>query len=235
MQHCCIKLFWVKVMSIDKAVLNKWLEEGDNHSLTNMDNPLDYQYVNRCDAIKKEEIAYHFEKIMVSLGLDLTDDSLKGTPYRVAKMYVDEIFKGLRQENKPKLSTFENKYQYNNLLIEKNISVNSTCEHHFLPIVGKAHVGYISSGRVIGLSKLNRIVDYYARRPQVQERMTKQIFNELKEQLETEDIIVYLDTEHLCVTSRGITDRTSRTCTIECGGIFLDPAEKTNFMEMIST
>lgn len=222
-------------MNIEELILNEWDELGDNHKLTSLSTPTVKEALAKSSKKKKEEIAYHFEQIMNSLGLDLTDDSLKGTPYRVAKMYVDEIFKGLLEDNKPKISTFENKYQYNKVLVEKNISINSTCEHHFLPIVGNAHIGYISSGRVIGLSKLNRVVDYYSRRPQVQERLTLQIFNELKKCLKTEDLIVYIDAEHLCVTSRGITDRTSRTTTIECSGVFNDPARQSNFFEMLST
>jgi GTP cyclohydrolase I len=172
------------------------------------------------DSEKKKKIAILFEGIMDVLGLDLTDDSLKGTPERVAKMYIDEIFSGLNPKNKPKVALFENKYQYNQMLVEKDITFYSNCEHHFVPIIGKAHVSYISSGKVIGLSKLNRIVNYYAKRPQVQERLTNQIAEELKGILGTEDVAVIIDAKHLCVSSRGIKDDASATVTAFYGGIF---------------
>ena len=172
------------------------------------------------DSEKKKKIAILFEEIMDVLGLDLTDDSLKGTPERVAKMYIDEIFSGLNPKNKPKVALFENKYQYNQMLVEKDITFYSNCEHHFVPIIGKAHVSYISSGKVIGLSKLNRIVNYYAKRPQVQERLTNQIAEELKGILGTEDVAVIIDAKHLCVSSRGIKDDASATVTAFYGGIF---------------
>ena len=174
---------------------------------------------------KKRRIASLFGEIMDVMGLDLTDDSLKGTPKRVAKMYIDEIFSGLDPKNKPKIALFDNKYQYNQMLVEKNISFYSNCEHHFVPIIGKAHVAYISSGKVIGLSKLNRIVQYYAKRPQVQERLTNQIALDLKEILNTEDIAVIIDAKHLCVSSRGIKDDTSATVTSYYGGVFNTPAK----------
>ena len=172
---------------------------------------------------KKQRISVLFEEIMDVMGLDLTDDSLKGTPDRVAKMYIDEIFSGLNPKNKPKIALFENKYRYNQMVLEKNITFYSNCEHHFVPIIGKAHVAYISSGKVIGLSKLNRIVQYFAKRPQVQERLTNQIANELKTILETEDIAVIIDAKHLCVSSRGIKDDTSATVTAYYGGVFNTP------------
>ena len=172
------------------------------------------------DEEKKEKIAGLFEEIMNVIGLDLTDDSLKGTPKRVAKMYIDEIFSGLNPANKPKIALFDNKYQYNQMLVEKNITFYSNCEHHFVPIIGKAHVAYISSGKVIGLSKLNRIVQYYAKRPQVQERLTNQIAEELKSILDTKDVAVIIDAKHLCVSSRGIKDDTSSTVTSYFGGKF---------------
>jgi GTP cyclohydrolase I len=161
------------------------------------------------------------------MGLDLTDDSLKGTPKRVAKMYIEEIFSGLNPNNKPKIALFDNKYQYNQMLVEKNITFYSNCEHHFVPIIGKAHIAYISSGKVIGLSKLNRIVQYYAKRPQVQERLTNQIAEELKTSLQTENVAVIIDAKHLCVSSRGIKDDTSATVTSYYGGEFNTP-EKIN-------
>ena len=170
---------------------------------------------------------------MYELGLDLQDDSLSGTPYRVAKMYINELFYGLNPVNKPKLSTFENRYGYNKLLIEKDIRVNSACEHHFLPIVGRAHIGYIPKDRVIGLSKINRIVDYYAHRPQVQERLTLQIYNELRSTLATDDIIVVIDADHLCVSARGVKDTSSSTTTLEYSGIFLSESKRNEFFNLL--
>jgi GTP cyclohydrolase I len=167
------------------------------------------------------------------MGLDMTDDSLRGTPHRVAKMFIQEIFSGLNPANKPKISVFENSYNYDKMLVEANISFNSTCEHHFLPIIGKAHIGYVSNGNVIGLSKLNRIVDYYARRPQVQERLIMQIFNELKSVLNTEDVIVVMEAEHLCVSSRGIKDSSSFTSTIQYGGIFNYKENRNDFFNLL--
>ncbi len=175
------------------------------------------------DEEKKEQIAALFGQIMDVMGLDLTDDSLKGTPMRVAKMYIDEIYSGLNPANKPKVALFDNKYQYNQMLVEKDITFYSNCEHHFVPIIGKAHVAYISSGKVIGLSKLNRIVQYYAKRPQVQERLTNQIALELQSVLGTEDVAVIIDAKHLCVSSRGIKDDTSATVTSFYGGAFNSP------------
>lgn len=198
---------------------------GDDHLLTGLETPMKKDAFKLSDSDKKERIAFLFEEIMDVLGLDLTDDSLKGTPQRVAKMYIDEIFSGLNPANKPKVALFDNKYKYNQMLVEKNITFYSNCEHHFVPIIGKAHVAYISSGKVIGLSKLNRIVQYYAKRPQVQERLTNQIANELKTILNTNDIAVIIDAKHLCVSSRGIKDDTSSTVTTFYGGEF-SSAEK---------
>ena len=195
-------------------------EIGDAHLFTGLETPLKPNAFRLTNKEKKEKIAILFEEIMDTLGLDLTDDSLRGTPERVAKMYVDEIFSGLDPKNKPKVALFENKYQYNQMLVEKDITFYSNCEHHFVPIIGKAHIAYVSSGKVIGLSKLNRIVQYYAQRPQVQERLTNQIAVELKNLLDTEDIAVVIDAKHLCVSSRGIKDDTSRTVTTYYGGIF---------------
>lgn len=207
---------------------------GDDHLFTGMNTPLKDDAFELSDEVKKVKIAMLFEEIMDVMGLDLTDDSLKGTPERVAKMYIDEIFSGLNPKNKPKVALFENKYQYNQMLVEKNITLYSNCEHHFVPIIGKAHVAYISSGKVIGLSKLNRIVQYYAKRPQVQERLTNQIANELKTVLGTEDIAVIIDAKHLCVSSRGIKDDTSATVTAYYGGAFNSPekiAELQNYLK----
>jgi GTP cyclohydrolase I len=198
-------------------------EIGDNHLFTSLDTPMKEGAFDMTDEEKKYKIAGHFAEIMDILGLDLNDDSLKGTPDRVAKMYVEEIFSGLNPANKPKVALFDNKYQYNQMLVEKNITLYSNCEHHFVPIMGVAHVAYISSGKVIGLSKLNRIVQYYAKRPQVQERLNNQIANELKEILETEDVAVIIDAKHLCVSSRGVEDNTSSTVTSYYGGKFNNP------------
>jgi GTP cyclohydrolase IA len=193
---------------------------GDDHLYTGLETPMKPDAFKLSDTDKKERIALLFEEIMEVMGLDLTDDSLKGTPERVAKMYIDEIFSGLNPANKPKIALFDNKYQYNQMLVEKNISFYSNCEHHFVPIIGKAHVAYISSGKVIGLSKLNRIVQYYAKRPQVQERLTNQIAEDLKQILGTEDVAVIIDAKHLCVSSRGIKDESSATVTSYYGGQF---------------
>jgi len=185
------------------------------------------------DAEKIALIASHFEEIMNILGLDLTDDSLKDTPQRVAKMYVEEIFSGLNPNNKPSVTLFENKYSYNQMLVERNISLYSNCEHHFVPIVGKAHVAYISNGQVIGLSKLNRIVKYFAERPQVQERLTMQIAEELKNVLGTEHVAVVIDADHHCVSSRGIRDVNSSTLTASYHGDFLKPEVRNEFLKYV--
>ena len=203
---------------------------GDDHLFTGVDTPMKDNAFDMSDSEKKERISILFSEIMDVLGLDLTDDSLKGTPDRVAKMYIEEIFSGLDPKNKPKVALFDNKYQYNQMLVEKDITFYSNCEHHFVPIIGKAHVAYISSGKVIGLSKLNRIVQYYAKRPQVQERLTQQIANELKTVLGTEDIAVIIDAKHLCVSSRGVKDDTSATVTTYYGGVFNTP-EKINELQ----
>ncbi len=208
-------------------------EIGDNHIMTGIETPLRKDAFDLSDDEKKKIIALHFSKIMETLGLDLTDDSLKGTPERVAKMYIEEIFSGLNPANKPKVALFENKYQYNEMLVEKNISFYSNCEHHFVPIFGKVHIAYKSSGKVIGLSKLNRIVQYFAKRPQVQERLTIQIANELQKVLGTQDVAVYIDAKHLCVSSRGIKDDTSSTITVYYGGSFKSEQTKNEFLKYI--
>ncbi|MFC5194839.1 GTP cyclohydrolase I FolE [Bizionia hallyeonensis] len=196
---------------------------GNDHLSTGLETPMKSDAFKLSDSEKKQRISVLFEEIMDVMGLDLTDDSLKGTPDRVAKMYIDEIFSGLNPKNKPKVALFENKYRYNQMVLEKNITFYSNCEHHFVPIIGKAHLAYISSGKVIGLSKLNRIVQYFAKRPQVQERLTNQIANELQTILETEDIAVIIDAKHLCVSSRGIKDDSSETVTAFYGGVFNTP------------
>lgn len=211
----------------------KITEIGDNHIGTSTENPLRKDAFVLSDEEKREKIKYHVTEIMQTLGLDMEDDSLKGTPNRVAKMYVNEIFSGLNPSYKPKSSTFENKYKYGEMLVEKNITLYSTCEHHLLPIVGKAHVAYISSGRVIGLSKMNRIVDYYAKRPQVQERLTMQIVKELQQALDTEDVACVIDAKHLCVNSRGIRDIESSTVTSEFGGKFKEINTRREFLDYL--
>ena len=195
---------------------------GENHSFVNLETPLRDDAFLLSDEKKIDLISSHFHEIMHILGLDMTDESLKGTPYRVAKMYVNETFSGLKEENKPKPTLFENNYNYNQMLVEKDITFYSTCEHHFVSIFGKAHVAYFATGKVIGLSKLNRIVQYYARRPQVQERLTEQIANELKKILQTEDVAVVMDANHLCVASRGVRDTSSSTITVSYHGKFQD-------------
>lgn len=219
-------------MGLEKH-LKKIEELGENHIGTSSDTPLRADAFELSDIEKIALIKEDVKHIMETLGLDLTDDSLQGTPNRVAKMFVNEIFGGLHPDRRPKASTFDNKYKYGEMLVEKNITVYSTCEHHLLPIVGKAHVAYISSGQVIGLSKMNRIVDYYAKRPQVQERLTIQIVKELQKALNTEDVACVIDAKHLCVNSRGIRDIDSSTVTSEFGGKFKEAAVRREFLDYI--
>jgi len=219
-------------MKFEKNIEN-FDDLGDNHVGTSSQTPM------RNDAFKlsKEEkidiIRDDVRHILETLGLDLTDDSLKGTPNRVAKMFVNEIFGGLDPDKKPAASTFDNKYKYGEMLVEKNITVYSTCEHHLLPIVGRAHVAYISNGTVVGLSKMNRIVDFFAKRPQVQERLTIQIVEELQKVLNTKDVACVIDAKHLCVNSRGIRDIESSTVTSEFGGKFKEIATRREFLDYI--
>jgi GTP cyclohydrolase I len=196
-------------------------------------NPVRKDAFDLSDEQKIESIKKDVESILNTLGMDLTDDSLKGTPNRVAKMFVKEIFGGLNPSKKPGSSTFDNQYKYGEMLVEKNITLYSTCEHHLLPIIGRAHVAYVSTGKVIGLSKMNRIVDYYAKRPQVQERLTMQIVQELQRVLNTQDVACVIDAKHLCVNSRGIRDIESSTVTAEYGGIFKDENKRKEFLEYI--
>lgn len=219
---------------MNKDAIEKMELLGDAHQMTSVETPLRPDAFAKSDDEKIEAIQGYFHKIMEELGLDMNDDSLSGTPYRVAKMYVKEMFAGLNPKNKPKLSIFDNKYDYNKMLIESDITFNSACEHHFLPIIGKAHVGYISSGKVIGLSKINRIVDHYARRPQVQERMSMQVFTELKEALKTDNVIVVVEAEHMCVSTRGVNDKSSKTTTIEYGGVFEETNVRNDFFKLIN-
>ncbi len=206
---------------------------GDDHIFTNAVNPLRDDAFLLSEDQKIELIKKDVESILHTLGMDLTDDSLKGTPNRVAKMFVKEIFGGLNPDRKPKQSTFENHYKYGEMLVEKNIVVYSTCEHHLLPIIGRAHIAYISNGTVIGLSKMNRIVQYYAKRPQVQERLTMQIVQELQKVLKTEDVACVIDAKHLCVNSRGISDIESSTVTSEFGGRFKTLETRREFLDYI--
>lgn len=208
-------------------------EIGDEHISTGIETPMMPHAFDISDEEKIRKIEFHFKEIMETMGLDLHDDSLKGTPNRVAKMYVQEIFSGLNPANKPKIALFENKYQYNQMLVEKDITFYSNCEHHFVPIFGKAHLAYISSGKVIGLSKLNRIVNYYAKRPQVQERLTIQIAKEMQEVLRTEDVAVLIDAKHLCVSSRGIKDNSSATVSSYYGGKFNNEHVRNEFLKYI--
>jgi GTP cyclohydrolase I len=208
-------------------------EIGDNHIATSAQNPIRKDAFLISDEEKISLIKKDVESILTTLGIDLTDDSLKGTPNRVAKMFVNELFGGLNPNKKPKASTFENNYKYGEMLVEKNITLYSTCEHHLLPIIGRAHVAYISNGRVIGLSKMNRIVEYYAKRPQVQERLTMQIVQELQIALGTQDVACVIDAKHLCVNSRGIKDIESSTVTSEFGGKFKTEQTRREFLNYI--
>jgi GTP cyclohydrolase I len=214
---------------------NKLIEEaGDEHYSGSLQTPLREDAFVLSDNEKIKIISKHFKEIMLTLGLDLTDDSLRGTPQRVAKMYVKEIFSGLNPENRPIAAVFENKYKYNDMLVEKDITLFSNCEHHFVPIIGKAHVAYIPGKNVIGLSKINRIVQYYAKRPQVQERLTLQIANELKEVLGTEDVAVIIDAVHLCVSARGVMDTNSSTLTTHFSGKFAEEKTRTTFLNLMA-
>ncbi len=219
-------------MKIEKDI-EKIDSIGDNHVGTSEDTPMREDAFKLTNGEKIDVIKDDVRHIMETLGLDLTDDSLNGTPMRVAKMFVNEIFSGLNPDVKPNASTFENKYKYGEMLVEKNITVYSSCEHHLLPIVGRAHVAYISNGTVVGLSKMNRIVDYYAKRPQVQERLTIQIVRELQKTLNTKDVACVIDAKHLCVNSRGIRDVDSSTVTSEFGGKFKNNKTRREFLDYI--
>ena len=208
-------------------------EMGDEHKASSVDTPLRADAFDATDEEKIAAIAPHFKAIMEILGMDLRDDSLRGTPLRVAKMYVKELFQGLNPANMPSMTLFENKFQYNEMLVEKNINFYTNCEHHFVPFFGKAHVAYISSGKVIGLSKLNRLVEYFSKRPQVQERLTMQIGKALQTVLQTQDVAVMMDAKHLCVSSRGVKDDSSNTITSFFGGKFQEQKKKMEFLKYI--
>jgi len=220
-------------MKLEKIITDSVEQPGDDHFSSSAITPLKANAFEKTDAEKIQLIQKHFEAILDTLGMDLTDDSLSGTPLRVAKMYVKEIFGGLHPDKKPLASTFKNSYKYGEMLVEKNITLYSTCEHHLLPIVGKAHVAYISKGTVVGLSKMNRIVEYYAARPQVQERLTLQIVQELQTVLGTKDVACVIDAKHLCVNSRGVSDVASSTVTSEFGGAFQSEDKKREFLDYI--
>ena len=220
-------------MKLEKILSDQIDEIGDQHQGISRETPLRSDAFEISNPEKMLLIEEKIQDVLSILGMDLTDDSLKGTPRRVAKMFVYEIFSGLHPDNKPTASTFENKYKYGEMLVEKNITLYSTCEHHLLPIVGKAHVAYISNGTVVGLSKMNRIVDYFAKRPQVQERLTLQIIEELKKILNTENVACVIDAKHLCVNSRGIGDISSSTVTSEFGGRFKEKEIKREFLDYI--
>ena len=221
-------------MKLNQTLEEQYEERGNDHVGSASDTPLREDAFVLSDEEKMDRIQDNVRDILLTLGMDLEDDSLKGTPKRVAKMFVKEIFGGLHPERKPSASTFDNKYKYGEMLVEKNITLYSTCEHHLLPIVGRAHVAYISNGTVVGLSKMNRIVDYYAKRPQVQERLNIQIVKELQEVLGTEDVACVIDAKHLCVNSRGIRDIESSTVTAEYGGKFKEEAVRREFLEYIN-
>lgn len=220
-------------MKLDKILTEQLDEMGDQHAGGTKETPLRSDAFDISNTEKVLLIEEKIHEVLHTLGMDLTDDSLKGTPRRVAKMFVNEIFSGLDPDNKPESSTFQNKYKYGEMLVEKNITLYSTCEHHLLPIVGKAHVAYISNGTVVGLSKMNRIVDYFAKRPQVQERLTLQIVEELQKILNTKNVACVIDAKHLCVNSRGIRDITSSTVTSEFGGRFNEKEIKREFLDYL--
>lgn len=221
-------------MKLEQTLDEHREEGGDDHMSSSAETPLREDAFVLSDDEKIDRIRENVTDILKTLGLDLNDDSLSGTPNRVAKMMVKELFGGLRPDNKPKASTFDNKYKYGEMLVEKNITLYSTCEHHLLPIVGKAHVAYISNGTVVGLSKMNRIVDYYAKRPQVQERLNIQVVKELQRVLNTEDVACVIDAKHLCVNSRGIRDIESSTVTAEYGGKFKEESVRKEFLDYIN-
>ena len=221
-------------MKLHKTLDENYDERGNDHIGSSSETPLRDDAFVLSDDEKIERVQRNVKDILLTLGLDLTDDSLQGTPKRVAKMFVKEIFGGLHPDRYPTSSTFDNKYKYGEMLVEKNIVVYSTCEHHLLPIVGRAHVAYISNGTVVGLSKMNRIVDYYAKRPQVQERLNIQVVKELQKVLGTEDVACVIDAKHLCVNSRGIRDIESSTVTAEYGGKFKEESVRREFLDYIN-
>ena len=222
-----------KEIMLNTPLKNSSLED-DDHVGSSVETPLRNDAFELNDEEKILKIAHHFRAIMETLGLDLTDDSLSGTPMRVAKMYINEVFSGLDPKKMPTATLFENKFKYDQMVVEKDITFFSHCEHHFVPIYGKAHVAYISSGKVIGLSKINRIVQYFAKRPQVQERLTMQVGKQMMEYLDSEDVAVVMDANHLCVSSRGVGDVNSKTGTAFFNGKFNDDITKHEFLNYIN-
>ena len=220
-------------MKIKKFIPKELSISDDDHCSSSSKTPLKKNAFKISDIEKIKLIETKIRDILDILGMDLKDESISGTPKRVARMFINEIFSGINPINKPNTSTFDNNYKYGEILVEKNITVNSTCEHHLLPIVGIAHVAYISNGKVVGLSKINRIVDYYSKRPQVQERLTLQIVQELQNILKTKDVACVIDAKHLCVNSRGIRDTQSSTVTSEFGGKFKEKEIKKEFLDYI--
>jgi GTP cyclohydrolase I len=225
----------MKLQEILSSIMenNEFEDMESDHLIFTDSTPMRADAHTLTDAEKKAKIEANVKEILETMGLDLNDDSLKNTPKRVARMYIDEIFSGLDPKNKPSVTLFDNKYKYNQMLVEKNISVYSMCEHHLVPIIGKAHVGYISNGKVIGLSKINRIVRYYCQRPQVQERLTKQIANEFKSIFKTNDVAVVIEAHHMCVASRGVRDVNSSTVTADINGAFAREATRLEFLNYI--
>lgn len=230
--YLCI--LYQKAIKLEKTLEGLEEEFTEDHLSSSQETPLRKDAFALGDDEKIARIKASVKDIMHTLGLDLEDDSLRGTPNRVAKMFVKELFGGLHPDRKPSSSTFENKYKYGEMLVEKNITLYSTCEHHLLPIVGKAHIAYISNGTVVGLSKMNRIVDYYAKRPQVQERLNIQVVKELQQVLGTNDVACVIDAKHLCVNSRGIRDIDSSTVTAEYGGRFKEESVRREFLDYIN-
>lgn len=222
------------MIPLKKDLRKAYMESGDLHNSINPNTPIDVDKVKLPDDEKIEKIEEKIRDILDVLGLDLNDQSIEGTPYRVARMWVKELFFGLKEENKPIVSTFKNDYHYDEMVMAKNIGLHSTCEHHLLPIVGKAHIAYYSRKDVIGLSKINRIVNYYAKRPQVQERLTSQIAHEIKNSLGTLDVACLIDAKHMCVNSRGVKDVGCSTVTSTYLGKFQQVEIKKEFLHQIS-
>jgi len=220
-------------MSYNKTKTDPELGQRVHEHLVKMgvETPTNLNNYDRKEKI--DHIEAHFAHIMRILGLDLSDDSLVDTPKRVAKMYVNEIFWGLDYEAFPKCTAVDNKMKYNEMVCERNINVQSNCEHHFVVIDGLATVAYVPNQKVLGLSKINRIVEYFSKRPQIQERLTEQVFHALQYILETEDVAVMIDAQHYCVKSRGVEDTGSSTVTSKLGGGFKsDPAARAEFYQL---
>lgn len=221
-------------MALDKTKTNPYLGCAVHENLIKIgvESPMVETKLSKYEE-RLVTITRNVSEIMVALGLDLKDDSLCETPRRIAKMYLNEIFWGLDYNNFPKITTIENKMQYDNVLLERHIKVNSTCEHHFIPMMGEAFIAYLPDKKVIGLSKINRIVEFFSRRPQVQERLTEQIFHTLCMLLETDNVAVLIKAEHTCVKLRGVEDTNSDTLTSRLGGIFFNSPSRNEFYQSI--